>query len=339
MANRSEGGLEIGECLTNLDEIQAGKGIYAPYPVKLKLLAFSVFAFTTMVIVVGGWREQLVSAALAPIIIGGMTQFPIVRQIMGPILEAIAMLMVAFVAQALSSISSESGFCFWSIVGSTCLFIFPGVLVTVATLELTSGKVVNGVIKLCFALFIAMIEGIGIAAGEAAVWWFNSNTSQITCQRYQSEYWSILMYPFFLLSISILLNSNRKQWPSMWISSAFGFLVLKLVLKATPWTAIAILASAFTLSLTAQILHEIFGSRAKVIPSIYCGIWTLIPGSLGVRGGQYLLQQNYLFANQFFDSMLEFALSIAIGFFAAQPFIKLIQALTRKSHLKNMETF
>jgi uncharacterized membrane protein YjjB (DUF3815 family) len=250
------------------------------------------------------------------------------------------MFIVAFVAQALSGLPLENGFCFWSIIANTCLFLFPGVLITVATLELVSGKMVNGVVKLFYSLLIAIIEGICLAVGRASVWW--SSSQSLTCVRYQSEYWSFLMYPFFVLSLSVVLNANRKQWPAMWASAASGFIALKLISLVTPHSSLAIIGSAFTLSLSSQLINYAFGIRAKVMPSIYCGIFTLLPGSFGVRGGIYLLNDNFSFASDFLYSMMEFLISISIGFFSAQPFMKCLKMLRKSKsskEMRNLDTF
>jgi uncharacterized membrane protein YjjP (DUF1212 family) len=309
----SEQQINPAKILDQLDNIQSSS--HSLYNVWIKLFFNGICSASSLAVFPGGYREILINFAMGTLIVGTFSSFQHVQKFTGPLLEFSASLVVSFIAQVLAAIQSSDQLCFWTMDLGTLVWLLPGLSITTATMELANGNIISGAVNLFYSIMTSLLLGFGISIGTSLAVWTQDSPILLSCTRQFSDYWEILLFPLFMLSVVILLNSHIRQWLPMFASGTVGFLVSKYVSKYFATSSATVIAS-LSVSMASHLMHKIFGHRALVQPSLFAGIMLLLPGGLAVKGATNIINNDYNSALQFGFAMLQISASVAVGIFA-----------------------
>eukprot|EP00475_Leptophrys_vorax_P001501 TRINITY_DN10826_c0_g3_i1.p1 TRINITY_DN10826_c0_g3~~TRINITY_DN10826_c0_g3_i1.p1 ORF type:complete len:527 (+),score=114.72 TRINITY_DN10826_c0_g3_i1:211-1581(+) len=332
---------ELNEELNLLDAIASPK--FNAFPKWIKVGCYGLFSFASLAAFPGNWRDGIISFMFGLILVGGALEFQTFKNFAGPLVEFTIAAIVSFIAQVFATIPMTTPFCYWSIAMCCTCWLLPGLSITTATMELSNGNLISGTVNMFYALVLALMLGFGLAFGSTAVFWVTPSNFQSTCKREFSSWWELILFPMFEFTMYVLLNASVRQWPAMFTTSTLAYLTYKIAAFVQFSSAVSTVMSSFVAHIVAHILHQVFGS--ELVPSILVGIMMLLPGGLSVRGAELiLLQSNYGDASSFGYQMLQIAMSIAVGIFAAAPFVRCIKCKRRKQkvltrRLSNQQTW
>jgi uncharacterized membrane protein YjjB (DUF3815 family) len=259
-------------------------------------------------------------------------QFPHFRKFAGPLVEFALAAIVSFIAQAFATIPGmQDPFCYWSIAMCCTCWFLPGLNIATATMELSNGNLTSGTVNMFYALVLALMLGSGLMFGAEAVWWADPSTFQSTCTRNFSPWWNLMLFPMFEFNMYILLNAAIHQWPAMFATSTLAYIAYQIAaLQFSPSASTVI--SGFVAHFTAHVLHEVLGS--ELVPCLLVGIMMLLPGGLSIQGATSVLSANQRGDTSSFGfQMLQIAMSISVGVFAAAPFTRCVKCKRRRKHL------
>lgn len=138
----------------------------------------------------------------------------------------LAPLVTSALARIFGSIGGGGVFCFSALAQSSIALILPGYTVLCAALELQSGAMVAGSIRLVYAIIYSLFLGFGITLGSVIVGlvWKDA-TSAVTCQNPLSEngnYLFFLSVPVFTLCLTVINQAKWKQAPVQMFISLCG---------------------------------------------------------------------------------------------------------------------
>jgi uncharacterized membrane protein YjjP (DUF1212 family) len=312
---------QIGEMLNQLDSIATPK--YSLYSTWSKIFWYGICSGSSLVGWPGGWREIIINFCLGAGLVGTFSEFQAFQKFTGPLLELVVATFASFAAKALAMIPLETPLCYWSITLGTIVWLLPGLSLTTSVMELSNGNIISGAVNLFYAMVLSLLLGFGIAFGDALAYFAPSSTMNMTCSRQFSDYWEIILFPLFNMSIAILLNAHWRQWLPMFIVCTGSYVIYRFSIELFTNT-ISTTICAFFVSVMSHLLHRLFPSRIHTVPCIFAGIMLLLPGSLGVKGAKNIVDSNYSGAIAFGFTMLQVALAITVGTFAATPFVEIM---------------
>jgi uncharacterized membrane protein YjjB (DUF3815 family) len=310
---------------------------YSLYGLKTRLAAYAAVAGSSVVVWPGSWRDALVMTFLGFLFVGVFSEFSFIKRSTGPLLEFFAAIGIAFVTQCLVTIPGQV-FCYWTISLGSAIWLLPGLSITTSTMELSNGNIISGSVNFFYAVVTALLLGFGLNIGQSFVFWRPLDPN-LACHRGFSDWWEILLFPVFIGSSLVLLNAPWRQWSGMFLSSLIGWIMYRAVSNMFI-EASAVVVAAGSVSLFAHVWHRL--TRCHVVPQIMCGIFMLLPGSMGVRGGFAIISENYSGALSLGFSMFQTAISITVGIFAASPIVemlKLRRSLRKQMSMGNKDTF
>ncbi|KAF2104791.1 DUF1212-domain-containing protein, partial [Rhizodiscina lignyota] len=154
----------------------------------------------------------------------------------------IAAFMTSALARVFGSIHNGEYFCFSALAQSSIALILPGYTVLCAALELQSGAIVAGSIRLVYALIYSLFLGFGITLGKdpigslarpsadshisgsvvVGVAWKDA-VSTTHCPHPMENYWFFLSVPVFTLCLIVINQAKWKQAPVQMIISLAGY--------------------------------------------------------------------------------------------------------------------
>lgn len=161
-------------------------------------------------------------------VLGVLVLFILPRNVhLAPILEVVAAILTSFLARMFGSINGGSLFCFSALSQSAIALILPGWLVLSASLELQSGQMIAGSVRMVYALIYTIFLGYGITIGSV-IWGaiYENATSETTCRGDAVDWrWGILFVPLFTISLSMINQAKFRQMPVMIIIAFSGWIV------------------------------------------------------------------------------------------------------------------
>jgi len=328
---------KIQEDLDVLDDIASPQ--HTLYPRWVRMVATGVYSATSVGFFGGSWPEALISFFLGLTFVGGFSEIKEMRAIVGPLLEFLAAAIVSFFAQSLASLrdskapSPWNNLCFWSIALSSTCWSLPGLSITTAVMELSNGSLVPGTVNLFYAILLAMILGFGFSIGSGLALWTNQDNLASTCPD-QINTWlnNLFIFPIWNFSMYILLHASPNQWPPMFFVTMVGYAVYSSTSLSLQGTA-PITIAAFVMTLLSFVVHRV-RRQIHVVPLILAGIMFLLPGGIGVRGASSIARNDFGSGSSLGFQMVQTALSIAVGIFAATPFMQVFK-LRRTKLQKN----
>ncbi|KAJ3006731.1 hypothetical protein HKX48_009497 [Thoreauomyces humboldtii] len=316
------GELDMHDAIPQLAEIAATPS----YPAWLEWLAYPAISFILCVISFGGgWVDSVIACSLGAVV-GIVCVFSSRIREFTHLIPFLMALFCSFITRVLFVTIRQYNptFCYneTSIVLSSIVQMFPGLSITISLIEIATKNMVSGTVRIFFALFHAMMLGIGISAGRALVTWGPSDLDAVIpgCTVVLSKYWNFLFFPplcaFYLCSF----QARRPQFLHISIVSTIGwttylFLSMMSLFQTSAGQIVPSALAAFSIGVAANIYARI--TKDVAVPAIIVGIVQLVPGSMGVRATLGFFGQNSTDSMQVVFEMLMVGMSIGIGLFMA----------------------
>eukprot|EP00047_Mylnosiga_fluctuans_P010761 m.17802 g.17802 ORF g.17802 m.17802 type:complete len:497 (-) comp3276_c0_seq2:334-1824(-) len=282
------------------------------FPLWVQMLAYPLSGFSCSLTFFGGGLWDAGIATLGGLVVAGLVLIGMKFKNINRVMEFVSAAFVGFLTRVITGASNADS-CFLATSISALVWFLPGLSITQAVTEIASRSMISGVARLVYAVSISLQLGFGLSIGSWLAFWVNSSTPYI-CHPV-AMHWYVLSFFGVAISFNILLNANLAQWPTMTLASAIGLVISDLAGQSLDPNLSTMLAA---------LAIGIFGNIATQFPTqnalsiILSGILVLVPGSVGLRGVNALLQNDAVSGIQFGFSMLLIALSIAIGLIASR---------------------
>ena len=156
---------------------------------------------------------------------------------------------------------------------------FPGLMIAVSFLELYSGQTIYGATKFIHGISIASMVGFGLALGYLVCAKQSSTPISFAngCTSPVSPAWYLLIFPIYMLVISIRCNSTWNQVPGQLFVMALGFMTtnylngMSVPFEITPFVGAIVITSAGR-------LFAWMNKNERPIVYIMAGLMILTPG-------------------------------------------------------------
>ncbi|KAJ3013114.1 UNVERIFIED_CONTAM: hypothetical protein HDU68_000870 [Siphonaria sp. JEL0065] len=200
------------------------------YPWWLSLLTFPITSFCfALLMFQTTWLEAVVSGILG--FIAGVIYVMFGSSVFILLPEFLAGLTAAFAAKAVQGSFYNNGISFdpLKVVLSSLIMFLPGMSLTIAVIELSTRNLVSGTVRMFGALFTALFLGFGMMVGESLVLWHDSSLKVAPpANTPTTQLWSILFFVPMAMSINLLFQASKHQWPIMCFASFTGYVVVNL---------------------------------------------------------------------------------------------------------------
>ena len=200
------------------------------------------------------------------------------------VLEVTAAVVTSFLARVFGSIHGGGLFCFSALAQSSIALILPGFIVLCGALELQSRNIVAGSVRMVYAIIYSLFLGFGITIGTSIYGGMDSHaTSEVTCRKPQSTYWSFLFVPLFTLCLIVINQGKLKQMPVMVVIALAGYAVnhfsaLKFPSNVQVSQTLGALAIGIMGNMYSRFFHGL--SAAALLPAIF----VQVPSGLAASG-------------------------------------------------------
>lgn len=279
-----------------------------PYGGVVRTASFAVCSGTATIFFGGGLPEVLTAAAigLAIGLLAALTEGWERGARLFPVLSALVASTFAAV------VAHKTGALFPFIPTLAGLIVLlPGLTLTVAMNELANGHLVSGSARMIGALVLFLQLGVGVVCGNyLGVWWFGAIPSVEPTPLPQ---WAqVLGLMLTAASVTVLFRARLKDFVSILVAAA-------LTLATSIWASEA-MGPELGIAAGAMVLGTLsnFYARLRRQPSaitIIPAMLLIVPGSLGFRSLEALLQNDVLGGIETAFKMVLMAVALVTGLF------------------------
>jgi uncharacterized membrane protein YjjB (DUF3815 family) len=197
----------------------------------------------------------------------------------------------------------------------------------VAIIELVSRQLVNGVVRMVYAIIYSFLLGYGVSMGSELYLAIDKTSSAsqteickqvsnaATCISSESQWFNFLLVPLFCLGFCIFLRARVPRWPMMMVVAAITYVInYSLACWAQAPSQILQVAPSFVLGLLGNILSKLTGRMS--FDAMLLGVFFLVPSSLGLKAALGLFSGTEEFGTQgagFALAMIESSIGITLG--------------------------
>ncbi|KAJ2724610.1 pheromone-regulated protein prm10 [Coemansia sp. Benny D115] len=305
-----KGRMTVHESLRAIEALLAAPCVYDWY-IRVGICFIQSF-FVSMTLFYGSWKEALVSGGLGLVV--GASELLGERYLMlGYLLNVLPPLVVALVTALLSN-----WVCFAAVPMAATINLLPGLGLVLSMVELSSGNVICGAVRLVSATMTSFMIGWGTIVGHnlgmAAVGREQSTeiASFSSCAATpMSMWWWFLFVPLSTMGFSIWFRVHWRQWPATIVATALGLVIQSFCDRVHVMRPISPGIASFAVGVFGNLYGRLFHCTTNAA-FVFVGIMQLVPGSTGVRGFISLLSEDSS-ASSLTMTMLSTAISIAVG--------------------------
>ncbi|KAJ3085712.1 hypothetical protein HK102_013899, partial [Quaeritorhiza haematococci] len=301
---------DMDVAIKTLNEIRDRPPCYSPY---LLIVCHALQSgLASAMLFGGGWIDAALSLCMGSIV-GVFVQIVAVRyEGLNNIIEVLAALFVSFVARALNLFIPCMSF--WAVVLPSIIWFLPGLMMTMATMELATRNIVAGTARMFYAFLVSMLLGFGLTIGTRLMIWNTRDVAAKSCSPVP-QYFIFLLFLPLTSCMFMLMQASPRQLPIMISITAVGYGVSFFARQLLNPDSASVIA-AFVVGLLSNLYARM--TRQMAIVPIVGGIMLQVPGSIGVRGASSTFKTR-IFGDgtQFGFDMIIIALSIIVGLFAA----------------------
>ncbi|KAJ5623452.1 hypothetical protein N7490_012057 [Penicillium lividum] len=205
------------------------------------------------------------------------------------VFEISAAVLTSFLARAFGSIRYQGDplFCFSALAQSSIALILPGYTVLCASLELQSGSIIAGSVRMVYAIIYSLFLGFGITIGTAVYGLLDAQAAtEYTCPASPITNEYLQHFPFvilFTICLALVNQSKLKQIPTMIVISFAGYVVSYFSGKRFyNNTQVSNALGAFVIGLLGNLYSRLRHglAAAAMLPAI----WVLVPSGLAASG-------------------------------------------------------
>ncbi|KAJ2739154.1 pheromone-regulated protein prm10, partial [Coemansia sp. BCRC 34301] len=258
----------------------------------------------------GAWLEALLAGALGALV-GGAEVLGADRPTLGYLLHVIP---PGFVS--LATTLAADRVCFAAVPMAAAINLLPGLSLALAMLELSSGNVICGAVRLIAATMASFVIGwsinVGRSLGMAMRGWTDQPmASSFSSCKGLSMWWWFLFVPISAVGFSVWFKVHWRRWPATVVAAAIGLAVQTSCDRVHVLRPISAGIGAFAVGAFGAACGRVLQSASSA-DIVFVGIIQLVPGSTGVRSFVSLLSDE-LSASSLTMSMLSTSIAIAVG--------------------------
>lgn len=301
------GRCSIPEASKRLDAILSAAPLYGP---TLTVLAFAIASGGAAYLLGGGLREVMVG-----LVISGITGLLAVNTNRMPFVARMLEGIGAFLAAALAVLFERvlGPFSVQLAIIAGLIVLLPGLTLTVAMTELATRNLVSGTSRLMSAVLVFLEIGFGVALGSK----LDSVLPPVPALPEAAPLPGWVMWPALILgsgAFAVLFRSRRKD--ALWIilASSLAYFGARLGSEFLG-PQLGAFVGSFALCVGSNVLAR-FLDKPSVI-TILPGLLLLVPGSVGYRSLDALLETNVLSGVETAFHMVLVAIAIVAGLLLA----------------------
>lgn len=278
----------------------------AKYGRALRVLAFGVVSGASSRFLGGGARE-VTTAAMIGIIIGLLSILTAhsnsLKRIFEPIAAFIAAIIAAIFAASFGTHSVSND------VLAGLIVLLPGLTLTVAMIEISTGNWMSGTARLSGALMNLLGIGFGVALGGRIASALIGPAILIRTDPLPrwTEYLALMVAP---LAFTILLRAQFKDAIWIVISGALGFAGSRLGMQ---WLGaeLSVFVGALIVGIASNLYSRMLDRTSMV--TLVPGILLLVPGSIGFRSVASMMDEKVVSGVETAFKMVLIAVALAAG--------------------------
>ena len=290
------------------------------YGSALTTICFAVAPVGATIFFGGSWREMIV-AGLAGLLIGLLSLMlrnvhrarPLFEILAGFTAAATAIIGAAYFGPLSAHTATLAG----------VIMLLPGLSLTVAINELATRNLASGTARLMGALTILMSLGFGVAIGFGLMELLPVQSPLAPSQ--SASIWILIATVFVTAaSLTVLFQARVKDMPFIAGAALLAFFGSRYgSAQFGPYLGVAL--GSFAVAVASNLLARWRNQPSAV--TMLPGLILLVPGSLGFRSLQSLLDHDVVTAVEGGFSMLMIAVSIVAGVFVAAAVVPPRKAL------------
>ena len=240
-----------------------------------------------------GWAD-LATAAVLGTMIGALTEYSRGRPRWADASEAVAAFLVTLLATAIASFIAPLSL--QGVIIASLIVLMPGLMLTTAVAELTSRQLVSGTARFAGALTVLLKLTFGaLAASHVASlfgWKLLSNSSAAVLPEWMS--WLMLLLASF--SFAVLFKASRRDTLLVMASVWLGYAALRLAGLLPGADSSTLPSGVFFAGMVVTAVANLYGHRFNRPSALIRvpGIILLVPGALGFRGFNFVLQRDVM---------------------------------------------
>lgn len=215
----------VDEASKKLDFLMDLKSLYPPW------LCVLIYGFGSAMVCpfafCGYWHDMPICFIIGCCV--GFLQFYVSPKsaMYSNVFEIAASIVVSFLGRALGSIHHGRIFCFPALVQGSLALILPGFIILTGSMELQSRNIVNGSVRMFYAIIYSLFLSFGITIGAAIYGWIDDGAvGTDTCLHGTvNDKFKILFVPLFAIALSTINQASWKQIPTMVFIACVGYIV------------------------------------------------------------------------------------------------------------------
>ena len=272
----------------------------------ITLVSFVIAAACSARLFDGGWREILVASTIS-LIVGILVVISSHITSLSKILMALSAAIAILLVHTATLWLGPFGIYIATVTG--LIVLMPGLSLTVAMTELSTGHPVSGTARLSNAMVTFIMLGFGLAMGQRLSEFIPIGEVLGTIQPLGewSQWVALAIAPF---SFAILFRAKPSHFLLIWLSSVFAFFSARLGSDFLG-PQLGGFFAALLLGVASNLLARFYDRPASI--TIVPGLMLLVPGSLGFKSVDSLLAHNTLAGLETAFKMLFTATALVAG--------------------------
>lgn len=303
-----QGRLAPSQGSTRIDAIVAAP---PPYGVASTVLAFGLASAAAARFLGGGLREILVSGGIGLVLgllgVVGSRWAPL-----GRVYVPVAAFLAAAIAAATALVIPQYSVYVGTLAG--LIVLIPGLTVTTAMTELSTGHLVSGTARLIGALILFLVIGFGVAMGGQMVRILFGQYSSLVHPLALPEWtgWAALVVA--PLAFTVLFRAHARDAGWILAAGALGILASRLG-GAELGPELGAFVGALTIGVASNLYAWLLRRPASV--TLVPGTLLLVPGSIGFRSLSSLLDREVVTGMETAFTMVLIAAGLVAGLLLA----------------------
>jgi uncharacterized membrane protein YjjP (DUF1212 family) len=243
-------------------------------------------------------------------------------------LEFFAGFINGFLARIITSYAGSQ--CFNAVAMAGCVWMIPGMPLTLAIMQLVAKDTSNGVARAISALLTVIVLGfsIGLGSGLAETIPYvrefvaTSQAQKLQCQQVNA-FWFFLLYPISAICHCIMLEAEYWQWPLIIPPAGLSFGIWYSLQEPPYNTSIPFTVVVFLAALVSGLCG--FGyarlTNDSAFPIIYMAFQFIVPGGLALKTVLGSIQSDLVPGVGFAARLLQALIGCMIGTYLSQIII------------------
>lgn len=312
-----DGSLDVDEAVRRLDAVEAAPMRYGAV---LTTLAFAAASGAASTFFGGGWQEMGAAFFIGMLI--GLLAILVPRvPSIGRLFELLASLTAAWVAAALAAAGADIAVSVVTLAG--LIVLVPGFTLTTAMTELATRNLVSGSSRLAATLVMFFTIGFGVTLGGRLAEIVFGSLPEASPQPLPA--WSVgIALVLAGMAFAVLFRARPRDMGWVVLAAILAYLGSRLGAR---WLGpeLGALVGAIVVGVGGN-LHARWLARPAALTQVP-GLMLLVPGSIGFRSVNALVQQDVLSGVQSAFAMILVATALAVGLLIANVLVPPRRAL------------